>query len=115
MPRHKDQLEWHSDDPTRRGAYKVKSDGPSPNIGWRYWDGADWGVLCSSRKFCMETKVLGARKSSRRTGVLWATKVDRPDALSMAKGIRGHLNNFRYHDADRIVVQLIRHLERAKP
>lgn len=115
MSRPKDDLEWHSDTPPKRGAYKVKSDGPSANHGWRYWDGADWGPLSSSRTWCLEGRKLYWRKSRLRYPVLWATKVEAPNALAMAKKALGYLDVNLFISARGELHRLVAVLEKASP
>lgn len=64
---------YNSGPPPRRGAYRVKSDGPSPNPGWRYWDGERWGPLCTSFRYANKVKTF-SRKTPLKFPVLWAGK-----------------------------------------
>lgn len=67
----KPATEWVSGPPPKRGAYRVRSDGPSANAGWRYWDGERWGALHNKRSRCVEAKGAGKR-AARTYPVLWA-------------------------------------------
>lgn len=70
----KPATEWVSGPPPKRGAYRTRSDGPSANPGWRYWDGRRWGCLSSRRDWCLEVK--GDRRKTPTTyPILWARTV----------------------------------------
>ena len=70
-------ITWNSGNPTRRGVYQVRSDGPSANKGFRYWYGDGWSNLFRKRKYAAE---LGKDRAKNRNTplkypVLWASKV----------------------------------------
>ncbi len=57
-------MTWNDGPPPRRGVWPVRSAPPAqPNRGWRYWDGERWGVLTSSRQYCLMIK--GSARQSR--------------------------------------------------
>lgn len=64
---------WKAGNPPKRGAYAVRSDGPSSNPGWRYWFGPEqgWGNLSSSRAWCLERSSHVPRKTPVRYPILW--------------------------------------------
>jgi hypothetical protein len=69
---------WNGGSPPKRGAYRVKSDGPSANQGFRYWYGDGWSNLASKRQWALG---LGKDRSKNRNTplkypVLWASKKD---------------------------------------
>lgn len=61
---------WNRCAPKRRGVYRVKSDGPSPNGGFRYWNGERWGCLHSKYRYALELKDAGRRRTLTYP-VLW--------------------------------------------
>jgi hypothetical protein len=77
MSKAKKTIQWNAGNPPRRGIYKVRSDGPSHNVGYRYWDGARWGMLCSTHAMAKSIQ-MSARRSRLTKPVLWASWAD-PD------------------------------------
>ena len=66
---------WNSGAPPKRGVYRVRCDGPSPNAGYRYWYGDGWSNLTRRHAYAQELK---DRTKNRNTplkrAVLWASK-----------------------------------------
>lgn len=60
--------------PPRRGAYPVRSEGPSPNRGYRYWNGERWGRLCRTYRDALKVKDT-ARRSQIVYPVLWGRRI----------------------------------------
>lgn len=66
---------WNAGAPPKRGAYRVKSEGPSANTGYRYWNGERWSPLASTRKAAITWGKPGNhRKTPTRYAILWASK-----------------------------------------
>lgn len=93
---------WNKGNPPKRGAYLVKSDGPSANVGYRYWFGEHWGPLCQKRRNA--TAANQARKVTLQRPVLWASKAPPPadpieDLLELLRKACHHLteHNKDYH------------------
>jgi hypothetical protein len=74
MTANKKTIKWNAGAPPRRGVYKSRSDGPSPNVGYRYWDGKRWGMLWTTHALAQEMKCDG-RRSRLTYPVLWASLV----------------------------------------
>jgi hypothetical protein len=75
MTKNTEALTWNSGTPLKRGAYRVKSDGPTANSGYRYWNGERWGPLCNKRKYATRENTERARRTPVRYPILWASKV----------------------------------------
>jgi len=60
--------------PPKRGVYPVKSDGPNPNPGYRYWNGRYWGCIASTFAWARERGDTG-RRSQLKYPVLWGRHV----------------------------------------
>lgn len=70
---------WNTGTPPKRGVYAVKSDGPSSNMGYRYWNGDRWSPLCARRAIAASWGKNGThRKTPLRYAVLWASKAPAP-------------------------------------
>lgn len=71
-----DNIVWNNGNPPKRGVYRVKSDGPSPNKGYRYWYGDRWSNLASKRQYAAELgkDLTKNRNTPLKYSVLWATK-----------------------------------------
>jgi hypothetical protein len=72
-------MSWNSGNPLKKGAYPVRSGGPSPNSGWRYWNGDSWSNL---RHTYRDAVNLGKGKCISRNRntplqypVLWGVKI----------------------------------------
>jgi len=72
---------WNAGAPPKRGAYRVKSDGPSANVGWRYWHGARWSGLSSTRAWCIKASKDGPGRNSRIIyPIMWASPAPAPES-----------------------------------
>lgn len=93
-------LIWNEGAPPKRGAYRVKSDGPSANVGYRYWFGAHWGPLCSRRKYATEDSQ--SRKTPLKYPVMWASKAPpAPDPVAELKPLLARaLHHLTEHNKD---------------
>lgn len=67
------EMVWKSGEPRKKGVYRVKCDGPSPNAGYRYWNGERWGCLCSTYSYANQKRD-SSRKSRINRPVLWLDK-----------------------------------------
>lgn len=90
----KTTIRWNTGNPPRRGAYRVRSDGPSPNHGWRYWFGDHWGPLCSRRSWAIENgKCQTKTRRARITRpILWGQVVN-----AEAEALELHVAKVRKH------------------
>jgi hypothetical protein len=74
---------WNAGAPPKRGAYRVKSDGPSTNTGYRYWFGDHWGPLCQKRQHANAKNE--ARKVTLKRPVLWASPVPQTELPPLSR------------------------------
>lgn len=64
---------WNDAAPKRRGVYRVRSDGPSPNAGYRHWDGRSWGPLHAKFKRAREAGHDGRQRTLKYAVLWWGT------------------------------------------
>lgn len=70
------EYNWFDGSPSKKGAYRTRQVEGSPNYCWRYWDGQNWHIACSTYSACVAAFKEGVRRNVRQAKpLLWGRKL----------------------------------------